>query len=202
MVPAEKAPVRITHKKNTAVNGKSTLKTLSKMHTCAEDTNEVKKDETNMEKEKREVENMFAEKGWTVELSRKCMKSWKEAKVPQGDRCDCCTSQSSKIISELRQKKDERSEKLANMIRRSSKVVRTNLIAETVTQDALAPCAEKRSEWAKLSLAVDSGACESVIDAAEQVLGYEVQETRLSKSGLVYASGEEILPIWDRSFCR
>ena len=43
-------------------------------------------------------------------------------------------------------------------------------------------------------MAVDSGACESVIDAAEQVPGYEVQETRASKSGLVYASAtsEEI----------
>ena len=84
-------------------------------------------------------------------------------------------------------------QKLANMVRRNSETVK--LIAGlTVKQDALAPCAEKMSEWTKLSLAVDSGACESVIDAAEQVPGYEVQETRASKSGLVYASatGEEI----------
>ena len=119
----------------------------------------------------------------------------KVTKVLRRDRCDCCTSQSSRIISELRPKNDESSEKLTNMVRRNSEVVKTNLIAGlTVKQDALAPCAEKMSEWTKLSLAVDSGACESVIDAAEQVPGYEVQVTRASKSGLVYASatGEEM----------
>ena len=81
------------------------------------------------------------------------------------------------------------------MVRRNSEVVKTNLIAAlTVKQDASAPCTGRRmSEWTKLSLAVDSGACESVVDAAEQVPGYEVPETRASKSGLVYASatGEE-----------
>ena len=121
------------------------------------------------------------------------MRSREVAKVLRSGRCDCCTSQRSRIISELSQKKVERSEKLANMVRQNSETV--GLIAGlTVKQDALAPCAEKMSEWTKLSLAVDSGACESVIDAAEQVLGYEVQETRASKSGLVYASatGEEI----------
>ena len=48
-------------------------------------------------------------------------------------------------------------------------------------------------------MAVDSGACESVIDGAEQVPGGEVQETRSSKSGLVYASaaGEEIPNLGD-----
>ena len=61
------------------------------------------------------------------------------------------------------------------MVRRNSETVK--LIARlTVKQDALAPCAEKISEWTKLSLAVDSGACESVIDPAEQVPGYEVQK--------------------------
>ena len=138
---------------------------------------------------------MFAEKGWTVKRNRNRIRGLKIAKVSRSDCCDCCTSQSSKIISELRQKKDDRSEKLANMIRRSSEVVKTKLIAGlTVQQDALAPCVEKMSEWTKLSLVVDSGACESVTDAAEQVLGDEVQETRSSRSGLVYASatGEEI----------
>ena len=54
------------------------------------------------------------------------------------------------------------------MIRRNSEVVKTNLIAgTTVKQDALARCAEKMSE---------------------QVPGYEVEETRSSKSGLAYAS--------------
>ena len=72
------------------------------------------------------------------------------------------------------------------MIRRNSEEVKTNLIAGlTVKQDALAPCAEKMNEWTKLSSAVDSGACEIVIDAGEQVPAYEVQETRSSKSGLV-----------------
>ena len=78
------------------------------------------------------------------------------------------------------------------MVRRNSEVVKTNRIAGlTVKPDALAPCAEKMSDWTKLSLAVDSGACESVIDAAEQVPGYEVQETRVSKFGLVYASATD-----------
>ena len=193
VLPVEKVPIRIMHKKNTAVKRQPTMKDVSKMHTTAEDTHEVEKDETNMDKEKKEVENLFAEKGWTVKVSRNRMRSRKVAKVPRSGRCDCCTSQSSRIISELSQKKVERSEKLANMVRRNSETVK--LIAGlTVKQDALAPCAEKMSEWTKLSLAVDSGACESVIDAAEQVPGYEVQETRASKSGLVYASatGEEI----------
>ena len=193
VLPVEKVPIRIMHKKNTAVKRQPTLKDGSKMHTTAEDTHEVEKDETNMDKEKKEVENLFAEKGWTVKMSRNRMRSRKVAKVLRSGRCDCCTSQSSRIISEVRQKKDERSEKLANMVRRNSEVVK--LIAGlTVKQDALAPRAEKISEWTKLSLAVDSEACESVIHAAEQVPGYEVQETRASKSGLVCASatGEEI----------
>ena len=59
------------------------------------------------------------------------------------------------------------------------------------------------SEWTKLSLAVDSGTCESVIGAAEQVPGFEVQEPRPSRSGLVYASaaGEEN-PNLGEVFCR
>ena len=61
VVQAEKVPIRIMHKKNTAVIGQSTMQNMSKMHTMAEDTNEVEKEETNMEKEKKEVENMFAE---------------------------------------------------------------------------------------------------------------------------------------------
>ena len=35
----------------------------------------------------------------------------------------------------------------------------------TVHQDALAPCADKSSDWTQISLAADSGACESVIRA-------------------------------------
>ena len=41
VVPAEKAPIRIMHKKNTAVNQQSTMKNMGMMHTSAEDTNEV-----------------------------------------------------------------------------------------------------------------------------------------------------------------
>ena len=168
VLPVEKVPIRIMHKKNTAVKRQPTMKDVSKMHTTAEDTHEVEKDETNMDREKKDVENLFAEKGWTVKVSRNRMRRPKVAKVLRSGRCDCCTSQSSRIISELRQKKVERSEKLANMVRRNSDTVKL-ITGLTVKQDALAPCAEKMSEWTKLSLAVDSGACESVIDAAEQV---------------------------------
>ena len=64
----------------------------------------------------------------------------------------------------------------------------------TLKQDSLGTCGEKANEWTKISMAVDSGACESVIDAAEQIPGYEIKETKASRSGLVYASatGEEI----------
>ena len=64
----------------------------------------------------------------------------------------------------------------------------------TVMQDGIAACAQADGGWRKLSMAVDSGACESVIDAEEEVPGYEIKETRASKSGLTYASatGEEI----------
>ena len=123
VLPVEKVPIRIMHKKNTAVKRQPTMKDVSKMHTTAEDTHEVEKDETNMDKEKKEVENLFAEKGWTVKVSRNRMRSRKVAKVPQSGRCDCCTSQSSRINSELSQKKVERSEKLANMVRRGDRGV-------------------------------------------------------------------------------
>ena len=64
----------------------------------------------------------------------------------------------------------------------------------TVKNDTIAPCTQKAEEWKKVSLAVDSGACESVIDAESEVPGYEIVETKASKSGLTYASatGEEI----------
>ena len=43
-------------------------------------------------------------------------------------------------------------------------------------------------------MAIDSGACESVIDAESEVPEYEVKETSASRNGLEYASatGEEI----------
>ena len=85
----------------------------------------------------KEVEDMFAEKGWTVKMSGKFTKSQKVAKVLRRDRCACCTSQSSRIISELRPKMDKRSEKLANMVRRNSEVVKASQIAGL---DAPPPC--------------------------------------------------------------
>ena len=146
--------------------------------------------------ERRDVENMFTEKGWTVKMSKRRMKNRKVFTIPWGEQCGCCRGPSAMIVPELRQeKKDEHVEKLAKLIQKNSETVEAKLAAAlTVKQDALAPCTEKMSEWTKLSLAVDSGACESVIDAVEQVPGYDVQETRASKSGLVYASatGEEI----------
>ena len=128
VLPVEKVPIRIKHKKNTAVKRQPTMKDVSKMHTIAEDTHEVERDETNVDKEKKEVENLFAEKGCTVKMSRNSMRNRKVAKVLRSGRCDCCTLQSSRIISELSQKKVERSEKLANMVRRNSETVK--LIAD------------------------------------------------------------------------
>ena len=95
-VPVEKVPISIMHKKNTAMKCQPTKKSMRKMRTIAKDTNEGEKDETNMEKDKKEVENMFAEKGWTVKMSRKRVKSQKVTKVLRSDLCDCCTSQSSR----------------------------------------------------------------------------------------------------------
>ena len=44
-------------------------------------------------------------------------------------------------------------------------------------------------------MAVDSGACENVIDAEEMVPGFEIKQTKASMSGVKYvsATGEEIL---------
>ena len=52
---------------------------------------------------------------------------------------------------------------------------------------------EKSNEWQLLSVTVDSGACDSVIDP-EDVPGYEVRETKASRSGEAFASatGETI----------
>jgi len=65
----------------------------------------------------------------------------------------------------------------------------------SIKKESLSPCTKKETEWTKLSLVVDSGACESVIDAAEQLPGYPIMETKASRSGLTYASatGEDIL---------
>ena len=60
--------------------------------------------------------------------------------------------------------------------------------------ETLNPCAREGQGWKKLSLAVDSGACENVIDAEEEVPNYPIMESRASKMGVTYASatGEEI----------
>ena len=64
----------------------------------------------------------------------------------------------------------------------------------TKINDSLSPCTKEEQGWKKLSMAVDSGACENVIDAAEEVPNYPVQESRASKMGVKFASatGEEI----------
>ena len=50
VLPVDEVPIRIMLKKNTAVKRQPTMKDVSKMHTIAEDTHEVEKDETNMDK--------------------------------------------------------------------------------------------------------------------------------------------------------
>ena len=63
-------------------------------------------------------------------------------------------------------------------------------------KQALAPCTKaesKKGEWKMLSIAVDSGACQSVMDP-EDVPDYEVTETAESRRGENFnsATGEEI----------
>ena len=55
-------------------------------------------------------------------------------------------------------------------------------------------CTQEQRGWKKISMAIDSGACENVIDASEEVPDYEVKEGKASKMGVKYASatGEEI----------
>ena len=91
-----------------------------------------------------------------------------------------------------------------NMVRRNSEVVKANLIAGlTVKEDAPAPCAEKMSEWTKLSLVVDSGACQSVIDA--QNMSLDMKFKKRGRQNLDLCTPEpqvKRFPIWERSFCR
>ena len=82
-VPVEKVPNSIMHQKNTAMEWQPRKKSMRKMRTIAKDPNAGEKDETNMEKEEKEVGTMFAEKGWTVKMSRKRVKSQKVTKVLQ-----------------------------------------------------------------------------------------------------------------------
>jgi hypothetical protein len=60
--------------------------------------------------------------------------------------------------------------------------------------DPINPCTQEVKGWKKLSMAVDSGACENVIDASEEVPDYKIRESKASKMGVKYASatGEEI----------
>ena len=201
VLPVEKVPIRIMHKKNTAVKRQPTMKDVSILHTIAEDTHEVEKDETNMDKEKQEVENLFAESGWTVKMSRNRMRSRKVAKVLRSGRCDCCTSQSSRIMSELRQKKDERSEKLANKVRRNSEAAK--LIAGlTVKQDALAPCAEKASGPSSLWQMTQELA---KVASMPQNRSLDMKFKKRGRQNLDWCTRQpqvKKLPIWERSFCR
>ena len=63
----------------------------------------------------------------------------------------------------------------------------------TKASDSIALCTNKIG-WKKVSLAIDSGACDNVIDAEELLLDYKVHQTTASTSNMKYASatGEEI----------
>ena len=63
-----------------------------------------------------------------------------------------------------------------------------------IGDSTISPCTREEQGWKKLSMAVDSGACENVIDAEEEVPNYPIAESRASKMGVKYASatGEEI----------
>ena len=67
--------------------------------------------------------------------------------------------------------------------------------ALTKITECISPCTETKPGWKRVSMAVDSGACENVIDAEEMVPGFEIKQTKASMSGVKYASatGEEIL---------
>ena len=62
----------------------------------------------------------------------------------------------------------------------------------TMASDSIAPCTNKVG-WKKVSLAIDSGACDNVIDAEELLPDCKVHQTKASTSGMKYASatGEE-----------
>ena len=71
---------------------------------------------------------------------------------------------------------------------------RSSIAALTRIGEAMNPCTREQKGWKKVSIAIDSGACENVIDALEEVPGYGVKEGKASKMGVKYASatGEEI----------
>ncbi len=63
-----------------------------------------------------------------------------------------------------------------------------------ISNDSIGQCSNKQNEWKKVSLTVDSGACENVMDVEEALPGYEVKPSKASINGVKYASatGEEI----------
>ena len=63
----------------------------------------------------------------------------------------------------------------------------------TMASDSIAPCTNKVG-WKKVSLAIDSGVCDNVIDAEELLPNFKVHQTKALTSGVKYASptGEEI----------
>ena len=128
----------------------------------------------------RKVENMFVEKGWTVRTSKRRMKGRKVLTSSGSAQCGCCRPQSARAAPGG---KDERTEKVAKWIQKELRY-RGGELDRGVGGEA------GRAGF----LEVCSGACESVIDAAQKVFRNEDQEIRASKSGLVYASAtvEEI----------
>ncbi len=86
------------------------------------------------------------------------------------------------------------SRRAAEAVEGHRKAVAGNLALFRKTGGPMNPCTQPDQEWKKLSIAVDSGACENVIDAAEEVPGYPVEESRASRAGVTYATaaGEEI----------
>ena len=60
--------------------------------------------------------------------------------------------------------------------------------ASTKITECISPCTETKPGWKRVSMAVDSGACENVIDANEIVPGFEIKQTKASMSGVKYSS--------------
>jgi hypothetical protein len=88
-------------------------------------------------------------------------------------------------------------EEIDAIIKEQKKQANTKKLLGMLTKiggEALSPCTQEEQGWKKLSMAVDSGACENVIDAVEEVPNYPVQEGKASRMGVKYASatGEEI----------
>ena len=86
---------------------------------------------------------------------------------------------------------------IENAIREHKEILAKSRIASlTKIADSVNPCTNGSTKigWKKFALIVDSGACENVIDAGEEVPNYPVKESRASKMGVKCASatGEEI----------